>query len=57
MSQSEVELDPMILICATLPIIIVVGCASIIRSNMLMMFKDSPNVDMKHMKHNNVLSR
>ena len=53
----EVELDSKINMFATIPIVVVYLCGNLIRNNLLKLFQEKPKVDMKNMKHNNVLAR
>jgi len=57
MTVQDIFLDEQIRNYATLPILFVVLMVSMLRANAQIMFKDDPKVDMKQMKHNNVLAR
>lgn len=57
MVSHDILLDPAIRDYALLPIFFVFLCSNLIRQNLLALIKDDPKVDMKQMKHNNVLGR
>eukprot|EP00928_Gymnodinium_smaydae_P010799 TRINITY_DN1406_c1_g1_i1.p1 TRINITY_DN1406_c1_g1~~TRINITY_DN1406_c1_g1_i1.p1 ORF type:complete len:289 (-),score=75.66 TRINITY_DN1406_c1_g1_i1:66-848(-) len=55
--MSGILLDEKIRDFVLLPIFVVVVLMSVLRSNLLMIFKSEPKVEMKDVKHNNLLGR